>query len=446
MSTTMKIQLSDHFDYKRLILFSIPSILMMIFSSLYSMVDGYCVSNFVGKDALASVNLIMPFPIICSTIGMMLSTGGAAYIARTLGQQKNERANGIFSLVVITSILIGLIGSVIGFVFIPNIAVFLGANEVLLPYCIIYGRIFMLSILPFTLQVIFQVLFVTAERPRLGLFFILLSGMTNIVLDFLLLGKFHMGIDGAAWATFISCMIGCFGPLCYFMKSNDCILHLTRPIWDWRALIDICWNGFSEMVNSVSASVCAILYNLQLMRIIGEDGVAAYGVIMYVNFIFLALIGGYLTGLENVIGYHYGAGNNAELQNLRRRSFNIIMFLGIFMFVSAEISAPSLAKIFVGYDESLTDISIRAFRLYAFSFLVMGFNGFTSTLFTALGNGLISAIISFCHTFVFEILSVLLLPLLLGLDGVWIALAVAEICCLFVSYFFYVKYKKHYLY
>lgn len=447
MSRAMNIQLSDHFDYKRLLIFTVPSMLMMILTSIYGMVDGYFVSNYVGKNALAAINLIMPFPMICATIGMMLGTGGAALIARTLGRKQQERANRIFSLVIIVSVIIGLITTLFGVCFIPQISQMLGANEVLLPDCVIYGRIFMFSLVPFTLQSIFEVLLVTAERPRLGLLFTISAGVTNIVLDLLLLGYFHLGIEGAAWATFISSLVGGLGPLLYFLLPNKSLLRLSsKPLWDWRVLRKICWNGSSEMVSSISGSVCAILYNLQLMRLLGEDGVAAYGVIMYVDFIFIALVGGYLMGLESIVAYHHGAEDHDEVKNLRRKSIHLMGIFGLIMFTAAELSAPALARFFVGYDLGLTEITTHAFQLYACAFLVMGFNSLASSFFTALGNGMISATISFSHTFVFEILSVLLLPLLLDVDGVWLALAFAECCCLFVSWFFYKRNQERYHY
>lgn len=446
LNCTMKIQLSDHFNYKKLILFTLPSMLMMIASSIYCMVDGYCVSNFIGKEALAAVNLIMPFPVICSTIGMMLGTGGSALIARTLGKQGQERANKLFSMVVSVSIIVGLLISIIGFIFIPDISLLLGANDSLLPYCITYGRIFMLALVPFTLEGLFQTLLITAEKPNLGLIFVVVSGVCNISLDFLFLGYYDCGIEGAAWATLISSMIGGVGPLIYFLLPQNSLLHLTSPMFDCKALIEICWNGSSEMINNVSGSVCAILYNLQLMKLIGEDGVAAYGVIMYVNFIFLSIFGGYMMGLESIVAYHYGAENHDEVKNLRRRSILLTCLFGIVMFIFAEICAPFFVKTFVGYDALLSEISTHAFRLYAIAFLVMGFNGLTSSFFTALGNGKLSATISFCRTFVFEISSVIFLPLIIGIDGVWLSLTVAECCCLLVSWYFYQKYKKQNIY
>lgn len=442
----MKIQLSDHFNYKKLLRFTLPSMLMMIFTSIYGMVDGLCVSNFIGKNALAAINLIMPFPMICAMIGMMLGTGGAALIARTLGRKQQERANRLFTMVVITSALIGLVTTIIGVTFTPRIALLLGANETLLPYCVTYGRIFMLALAPFTLQSIFEVLLVTAERPRLGLAFTVASGLTNVAFDLLFLGFFDMGIEGAAWATFISSLVGGIGPILYFAFPNKSLLQFAKPLWDWRALRKICWNGCSEMVSSISGSVCAIIYNLQLMRLMGEDGVAAYGVIMYIDFIFIAVIGGYLIGLENIIAYHHGAENHDEVKNLRRRSFRLITLFGLITFAAAELFAPLFSRFFVGYDAELMATTTHAFRMYAFAFLVMGFNAFASSLFTALGNGLVSAIISFCRTFVFEILSVLLLPLLLGIDGVWLAFAVGECCCLLISRGFYMKHKERYQY
>lgn len=441
-----KIQLSDHFNYKRLLRFTIPSMMMMIFTSIYGVVDGFCVSNLVGKDAFAALNLIMPFPMLCSALGMMLGTGGAAYIARTLGRGQKERAQGILSMVVIVAVTVSLLATLIGVIFMPQIAKSFGANDVMLPLCITYGRIFMLGLAPFILQNIFQVLLVTAERPNFGLFFIVAAGITNIVLDLTFMGVFHWGIAGAAWATVISCVVGGFGPLVYFLSPNKSLLRLIHPLWDMKALRNICWNGSSEMVIDLSIPICSILYNLQLMRMLGEDGVSAYGVIMYVNFIFMALFIGYLMGLESIIGYHYGAKNQEEVQNLRYRSIRLMTGIGLVMCGSAELCAPLLSHIFVGYDAELAAITTRAFRLYSLAFLIMGYNAMASSLFTALGNGLISAIISFCRTFLFQALAVLLLPLVLGLDGIWLAMFVGEVLCLCVSGYYYKKYKERYGY
>lgn len=442
----MNIQLSDHFDYKRLLQFTIPSMLMMIFTSIYGVVDGLCVSNFVGKEALAAVNLVWPFSMFCSSIGMMLGTGGAALIARTMGQGEYERAKGLFSMVIVTAILVSVAISVVGVLFMPQIALVLGADEELLPLCVTYGRILTLNLGFFVMQQMFQTLLITAERPNLGFFFMVGAGVANIFLDILFLMVFHWGIEGAAWATFLSCMVGGFGPLLYFLCPNKSLLRFTKPLWDMKALQKICGNGFSEMVLNLSIPLCTMLYNIQLMGMIGQDGVAAYGVINYICMIFMALFIGFLMGVENIVAFHFGAQNHEEVQNLRRRCIHLMLGIGCIMCVGAELTATPLAQFFVGYDETLVALSTHAFRLTALGYLIMGLNALASSFFTAFGNGLVSAIIAFCRTFLFQALSIFLLPLLLGLDGIWLSLLVGECLCLCVSAAYYKKYKLRYQY
>lgn len=442
----MDIQLSDHFDYRRLLRFTIPSMLMMIFTSVYGVVDGLCVSNYIGKEALASVNLVWPFSMFCSSIGMMLGTGGAALIARTLGRGQKERAKGLFSMIVAVAIIASLVITVIGMVFMPEIAVILGADEELLPLCITYGRILTLSLVFFVMQQMFQTLLITAERPQLGFGFMVGAGIVNIVLDILFLMVFHWGIEGAAWATLLSCIVGGLGPLIYFLTPNSSLLRFTRPLWDWRALLKACGNGSSEMVLDLSIPLCTMLYNVQLMKMSGQDGVAAFGVINYVCMIFMGLFIGYLMGMENIVAYHYGAENTQEVQNLRRRSVHLMLGIGLVMCLGAELAAAPLSRFFVGYDGHLTELSTHAFRLYATGFLIMGLNALASSFFTALGNGLVSAIIAFCRTFLFQSVSIFLLPIVLGLDGIWLSLAVGECLCLVVSWWYYRRYKTRYNY
>lgn len=442
----MSIQLSDHFNIKRLVRFTLPTIGMMVFTSIYGVVDGLCVSNLIGRDALAAVNIVMPFPLMCSSLGLMFGTGGAAYLSRMLGQGRKERAHRLLGLIVLASAFIGLAATIAGVAYMPKLAKQMGANEQLLPICITYGRTFMLCIIPYILQNIFQSLLITAERPRLGLIFTLIAGLTNIVLDLVFIGVFEWGVAGAAWATVVSCTIGGFGPLLYLLSPNKSLLQIRKPLCDWRALLHICINGASEMVTELSIPLCAVFYNLQLMRMIGEDGVAAFGTITYVAYIFISIVLGYLTGLENIIGYHYGAENYAEVQNLRRKSLKLMGYFGIGAFAVAELLAPWLAKLFVGYNANLASLTTYAFRIYSTAFLIMGINAFTSSLFTAVGNGGISGLISFCRAFLFQALAVGVLPIIIGVDGIWLSLFVGEFFCLGVSGWFYWRYKDQYNY
>ena len=442
----MGIPLSGHFNIRRLLRFTLPTIGMMVFTSIYGVVDGLCVSNLIGKDALAAVNIVMPFPLMCSSLGLMFGTGGAAYLSRLLGRGQQERANRLLSLIVLASATIGLVATLAGIAYMPQLSEAMGANSQLLPLCVAYGRTFMLCIIPYILQNIFQSLLITAGRPRLGLRFTLIAGIANIILDLLFIGVFGMGLKGAAWATVASCSIGGFGPLLYLFSPSKSLLRLRRPTWNWRALLHICFNGASEMITELSVPLCSVLYNLQLMRMIGEDGVAAYGAITYIAYIFISIVLGYLTGLENIIGYHYGAENYAEVQNLRRKSLKLAGYFGATAFLCAELLAPWLAKLFVGYNAELAALTTHAFRLYSLAFLIIGINAFTSSLFTAVGNGGISGAISFCRAFLFQAVAVVLMPMLAGIDGIWLSIFIGEFLCLGVSGWFYWRNKERYKY
>ncbi|MBQ4598672.1 MAG: MATE family efflux transporter [Clostridia bacterium] len=442
----MHIQLSDHFTYKKLLRFTMPSIIMMIFTSIYGVVDGFFVSNFVGKTPFAAVNFIMPFLMILGALGSMFGTGGSALIAKTLGEGDNERAKKLFSLFVYISAACGIVIAVLGILFIRPIAAFLGAEGELLDQCVLYGRIILVALPAFMLQYEFQSFFVTAEKPQLGLAVTVASGVANMVLDALLVAVFPLGLVGAALATAVSQLIGGIVPLFYFSRPNTSLLQLTKTDLDGRALLRACTNGSSELMSNISMSVVSMLYNVQLMQYAGEDGVAAYGVLMYVNMIFLAAYIGYSVGTAPVIGYHYGAANHNELKSLLQRSFVIIGICSVAMLVLAEILAQPLAAIFVGYDEALMALTLRGFRIFSISFLFSGIAIFGSSFFTALNNGLVSALISFLRTLVFQIAAVLLLPLIWEIDGIWISIVVAEVMAFVVTMLFLAGNKKKYRY
>ena len=422
----MKIQLSDHFTYKKLLRFTLPSIMMMIFTSIYGVVDGFFVSNFVGKNAFTAVNFIMPFLMILGTVGFMFGTGGSAIVAKTLGEKDNEKASRYFSLFVYVSFFIGLIITALGFLTLRPVAALLGAEGRLLEDCVTYGRVILIGLVAYILQMEFQSFFVTAEKPQLGLIFTLASGFTNIILDALFVAVFKLGIIGAAAATVCSQVVGGFGPLFYFFPKNKSLLRLTKTHYDKKAVLKACTNGSSELMANVSMSLVGMLYNVQLMRYAGEDGVAAYGVLMYVTMIFLAAFIGYSVGTAPVVGYHYGAQNHAEMKNLLKRSLVLISIFSVSMVILAELLSAPLSVIFVGYDESLFALTKRAFLFYSFSFLFAGLAIYGSSFFTALGNGGVSALISFLRTLVFQIIAVLVFPLLWGIDGIWISVVVVE--------------------
>lgn len=442
----MNIQLSEHFTLKKLLRFTLPSIVMMIFTSIYGVVDGFFVSNFVGKTPFAAVNFIMPFLMILGAVGFMFGTGGSALIAKTMGEGDSHKANRLFSLFVYTTAVCGIVIGAIGIIFIRPLASLLGAEGEMLENCITYGRVILLALPFYMLQYEFQSYFAAAEKPQLGLAVTIASGLTNMILDALFMAVFHWGVVGAAAATAVSQAVGGTVPLIYFSRPNTSLLRLTRTKWDGKALLKACTNGSSELMSNISMSVVSMLYNVQLMKYAGENGVAAYGVLMYVNMIFLAAFIGYSVGTAPVTGYHYGAGNHTELKSLLKKSVCVISVFAVCMFLLAEILAYPLAKIFVGYDETLLNLTHHGFTIFSFSFLFAGFSIYGSSFFTALNNGLISALISFLRTLVFQIAAVLILPAFLGIDGIWISIVAAEIMAVMITVFFVVKMRKKYHY
>ena len=442
----MEIRLSDHFTYGKLLRFTAPSIVMMIFTSIYGVVDGIFVSNFVGKTPFAAINLIIPFLMLFGALGFMVGTGGSALIAKTLGEGNQGRANGLFSLFVWLTLAVGIVLAVLGMLLMRPVAALLGAEGQMLEDCVVYGCILQLALPGFLLQNEFQSFLVTAERPRLGLGITVAAGLTNIVLDALFVAVLEWGLVGAAVATAVSQLVGGIVPLVYFLCPNRCLLKLTRPIFDVRALVKTCTNGASEMMSNLSMSLVSMLYNIQLMRLAGEDGVAAYGVIMYVDFIFVAGFLGYSIGSAPVISYHFGAGNVTELQSLRRQSIRILLVMSLFLTGLAVLSAGPLSGIFVGYDPALREMTRRAFMLNALAFLMKGVNIFGSSFFTALNDGLVSAVISFLRLLLFQTVAVLLLPLVLELDGVWLSVVAAELLALGVTVGCFVGFRGKYHY
>ncbi len=429
----MRIQLSDHFTYSRLLRFTFPSIITMVFTSIYSVVDGFFVSNFVGKVPFAALNLIMPLFIILGSVGFMLGSGGNAIVARTLGEGDKAKANRYFSFLVIACLTLGVLVTLLGLFSLGRVATWLGASDAMWENAVLYGRIILFGMPFFMLQNQFQSFCITAERPKLGLAFTLAGGCANMVLDAIFVAVFHWGLAGAAWATVISQMVGGLGPVFYFLRPNGSLLRLVPTRWYGKELLQACFNGSSELMSNIAASIVSMLYNRQLLTYVGSDGVAAYGVLMYISFIFIAIFIGYSVGVSPVVAFHYGAGNKAELKNLLSRSFSLLAIAGMLMCAIAFLSAPLLCDIFVSYDEGLEMMTIHALRIFCFGFLLSGFNIFASSFFTALNNGAISALVSFLRTLVFETGSVLVLPVVLGIDGIWSATLVAEIVALIVS-------------
>lgn len=444
----MKIQLSDHFSYGRLIRFTLPSIAMMIFTSIYGVVDGFFVSNFAGKTPFAAINLIMPFLMILSTVGFMFGTGGTAIVAKTFGEGDTERANQYFSLFTYFSFAVGVVFAVLGITFTRPVARLLGAEGELLEHCVCYARIILVALPFYVLQMLFQSFFVTAEKPHLGLIVTICSGVTNMVMDavlVLLLPQAYK-LAGAAIATGLSQLVGGLIPLIYFSRKNTSILRLGKTRFQGHAIRKACTNGSSEFMSNVSMNLVGMLYNIQLLQYAGENGVAAYGVMMYVSMIFSAAFIGYSIGTAPIIGYHDGAQNHEELRGLLHKSLNIIGIFGICMVLAAEILASPLARLFVGYDDELMTLTAYGFRIFALSFIFMGYAIFGSGFFTALNDGVTSALISFLRTMVFQVAAVTLLPLVLGIDGIWFSIVIAEMMAMALSGVFLVIKQKKYHY
>lgn len=441
----MKIQLSDHFTYQKLIRFTLPSIITLIFTSIYGVVDGFFVSNFVGKTPFAAVNFIIPFLMILGAIGFMFGTGGSALIGKTMGEGDTEKANRIFSLLIVVSLVLGILISILGSIWIRPIAAFLGAGP-LLEDCVTYGRIILLANPAYILQFEFQSFFATAEKPKLGLAITIAAGCTNMVLDALLVLVFPLGLPGAAIATAVSQYVGGIVPLIYFLRPNSSLLRLTKTNFDASVLAKTCTNGSSELMSNISMSLVSMLYNVQLMKYAGENGIAAYGVLMYVNLIFLSTFIGYSVGIAPAVSFHYGAGTEGELKNLLQKSLVLISMFSIVMLVAAELLAKPLAILFTGYDAELLALTLRGFFIFSFSFLFAGFAIYGSAFFTALNNGLVSALISFLRTLVFQAAAVFFFPLFWKIDGIWFSVIAAELMAAAVTALFLLVNRKKYYY
>ena len=442
----MEINLSEHFTYKKLIRFTLPTIIMMIFTSIYGVVDGVFISNFVGSSAFASINLIMPVIMIIGTIGFMIGTGGSAIISKTLGEGKGKEANQQFSMLIYLEIILGILFTIIAIIFLKPIAHALGATPEMMNDCLVYGRILLVGMTAFILQNSFQSFMVVAEKPKFGLGISIAAGITNMVLDFVLIYVAKLGVAGAAIATVTSQVVGAAIPLVYFSRKNKTMLKLGKAKFDLSTIVKTCTNGSSEMVTNLSMSLVNILFNMQLMEFAGPNGVSAYGIIMYVGFIFVGTYLGYSVGTAPIIGYHYGAGNKDELKSLLRKSLKLLGITAVVMTCLAEILAKPLASIFVGYDKDLLDLTINAIRLYSLSYILSWFNIFASSFFTALNNGFISALISFLRTLVFQVATILILPKIFGINGIWFSVASAEVLAIVVSIICIAMNRKKYEY
>lgn len=440
----MKIMLSDHFTYKNLLRFTFPTVIMMVFISVYGVVDGFFVSNYAGKTAFAAINLIMPFVMVLGGMGFMIGTGGTALVSKVMGEGDPERANRLFSEMISFTVIFGAVLSAVGVAVMRPVSVLLGATPEMIDDCVLYGRIVVGFTAAFMLQNVFQSFFIAAEKPKLGLAATVAAGLTNMVLDALFVGGFNWGIAGAAVATGISQCVGSIFPLIYFAAQNKSRLRLSFAMPEIKPVLASCANGSSELMSNISASIVGMLYNFQLMRLLGEDGVSAYGVMMYVQFIFTAVFFGFSTGSAPIISYHFGADNPSEVKNMLVKSVVFMEAAGAVLTAAAIAMSPLLADIFVGYDVQLKELTEHAFRIYCLHFLLAGFNIFASSFFTALNNGAVSAAISFIRTLVFQVAAVLLLPLVLGENGIWCSVLVADAGATVLSVIF--LYKKRYEY
>lgn len=441
-----QIKLGDHFNYKRLLRFTLPSIVMMVFTSIYGVVDGFFISNFAGKTAFAGINFIMPYVMIIYGAGFMIGAGGSALTGKLLGENKKEEANKVFSMMVYFTLFLGCALGVVGVFTAKPMTIFLGATDAIIDDAVVYGRIMFAFTPAFMLQALFQSFLVTAEKPRAGLFVTVAAGVTNIVLDATFIALFKWGIVGAAVASGIGQIVGACLPLIYFLGKKECSLKLVKTGLKFKPLFNAVTNGSSELLTNISSSVVGMLFNYQLLKFLGENGVAAYGTIMYVQFIFNAVFIGYAIGVAPIISYNYGAENHEETKNVLKKSIFLMGLSGVAACVIALLLSSPLSKLYVGYDKELYDLTVYAFRIYAFAFVLNGFNIFMSSFFTALNDGLVSAIISFMRTLVFQILFIMTIPIALGSDGLWASVVFAEIAAFFVSAGFLIGMKKKYKY
>lgn len=443
----MEVELSGHYGYRRIIRTMTPMVAMMVVISIYSIVDGLFISNFAGNDAFAGMNLIWPPIALVGALGLMLGTGGSALVSKTLGEGDPDKARRIFSMVIRLTVMAGILIAAIMYAIMPWLAKTLGSDEAMLPHAVLYGRILILVLPAYMLQLEFQPFYMAAEKPQFGTAISLACGVANMALDALFVAGFGWGLTGAALASSIGLLIGGCFPLWYFSsRHNTTNLKLISCPFDWHSIVKSCSNGMSEFVGNIALSVISICYNWQLMRYVGADGVSAYGIVMYLGFIFAAVFIGYNMGISQVISFNFGAGNKAELKSLLRKSLVIVGVCGIVMTAMSELAAHGIARVFVGYDENLCAITTHATRIYMLSFLFCGFNMFASAWFTALNNGVVSAIAAFVRTLIFELASVFVLPLFFGIEGIWLSVNLAELLALALSAALIVSYRKRYGY
>lgn len=445
------ISLSEHFTYPKIFKIVIGPVLMMIFSSFYSVVDGIFLSAYAGDGAFSGVNLIFPYIMILGGVGFMLGTGGVALVTKTLGEGDKKKANSYFSLVLYFAIALGVIITIVGYFTVEPFARMMASlsssnTDLMIDAAIRYGHTMVLGITLFMLQNIFQSFFSGAEKPLMGFVFIAGAGILNILLDWLFVGVLSMGVEGAAYATIIGQFVGGVLPILYFSLYKKLPFKLGKCKLEIKPLLKIMGNGSSEFVSNIASSIVSVCYNMQLLRYIGPDGVSAYGVCMYMNYLFMAIFLGYSVGVAPIIGYNYGAQNHDELHNVFKKSLIIIGIVGFCMLGLGEGVGPIFASVFANGNEHLNQIATKAMRIYSFVYLTAGFSIFGSAFFTGLNNGLISAIISIVRALIFELSMVWLLPIGMGGDGIWLASPLAEIASTIITVYFYIHEQKKYKY
>lgn len=444
----MKIELSGHYSYSRILKTCIPSVLMILTTSVYSIVDGLFVSNFAGTTSFAALNIIWPAIATVAAFGLMFGTGGSALVAMVIGQDDRDRANGIFTMLIRAMLILGAVCGTLLFIFMRPVSIWLGADEAMLPDCIRYGRILVCAMPAFMSQMAFNSFFMTAEKPQLGTLLTVICGITNIAFDALFIVVFGWGLTGAAIATVLGMAVGGIYPLYYFSskKRNTTKLKFVKADTDWHCIVRCCSNGLSEYVGNIALNIVSMCYNLQLMKLIGQDGVAVYGILMYIGYVYASVYIGYNIAVSPIVSFNYGAQNHDELKSLLRKSIVILLVAGTILTGLSEILSSPMAGIFVGYDPGLKALTARAIRIYMISFMICGLNMFVSAWFTALNNGIVSACAAFARTLVFEMGAIFILPLLLGLDGVWLAVDVADMLALVLAVILLSTFRKRYNY
>lgn len=442
----MSYKISEHFNIKKIIIFTLPSIGMMLISSIYGVVDGFFVSNYIGSNAFAAVNIVWPFEMILGSFGLMIGAGGSALVSKTMGEQKYDLANRYFSMLIIFVIIFGMFISILGIIFNPYIIHLLDLDQETINNCNIYANVLFIFLIFFMLQNIFQSFNIVASKPEMGIITMILSGITNILLDYIFIVILNMGIFGAALATGLSQFAGAIVPFIFFINKNSTLLRIKFVKIDFKIILKTSYNGISEMLSSISFSLVSILYNIILLSYIGINGVNAYGVILYISYIFISIYFGYSMGISPIISYNYGAKNKKELNNIFNISLVLICSVSILLTFIGYIFAKQLSSIFVNYDKELLNLTTHALHINVFSFLFCGYNIFASSLFTALNNGTVSLILSFLRSLIIQVVCILTIPILFGSEGIWFAGVVSDIISLIISIIFIFKYRNKYGY